>query len=367
MSSGSTRTLRAGVIGLGWAGQQHLMSYQLDDRTEIVALAGLEADRLAGLGDQYGVEHRYDNWQTMIDEAELDVLSVCTPTALHAPMAIGALSAGIHVLSEKPMAESADSAQRMVDAAHAGDRVLDVTFNHRRNGDVIAAKKIIDQGVLGQIYYAKTGWLRRAGIPGLDSWFTAKALAGGGPMMDIGVHMLDIALHLMGEPSVTTVSGSTYAEFGPRGRGGSAGSTGMKWSPGGDAGFDVEDLASAFIRLSGPGVNSTLLLESSWASFVPEDQIYCTLYGTEGGASILWSASGGRDQSLRVWTDVHGTPAELTPAVGPATGHASCVADFVTKVLSEDWSEHRGERGLTRARIIDACYASAAAGAEVTL
>ncbi len=366
MSAGPA-TLRAGVIGLGWAGQQHMRSYQLDDRAELVALAGLEADRLVGLGDQYGVEHRYADWQTMIAETELDVLSVCTPTALHAPMAIGALNAGIHVLSEKPMAENADSAQRMVDAARAGDRVLDVTFNHRRNGDVIAAKKIVDQGVLGPIYYAKAGWLRRAGIPGLDSWFTTKALAGGGPMMDIGVHMLDIALHLMGEPSVTTVTGSTYAEFGPRGRGGSAGPAGVKWSPAGEAGFDVEDLASAFIRLSGPEVNSTLLLESSWASFVPEDQIYCTLYGTDGGASILWSASGGRDQSLRVWTDVQGTPAELAPAVGPTSGHAGCVADFLTKVLSDDWSEHRGEQGLTRARIIDACYASAGVGAEITL
>ncbi len=280
-------------------------------------------------------------------------------------MAIGALDAGVHVLSEKPMAQDAGHAKAMVDAAKANDRVLDVSFNHRRRGDVIAAKRIIDQGTLGKVYYAKAGWLRRSGIPGLGSWFTKKALAGGGPMMDLGVHMLDIALHLMGEPSVTTVTGSSYAEFGPRGLGGaSSKNSGLKWSGGGDAGFEVEDLASAFVRLSD---SSTLLLETSWASYIPADQIYCTLYGTEGGAQIFWSASGGEDQSLQVWTDVNGVPAELTPEIGPSTGHPACVADFVTKVLSEDWSEHRGEHALTRALIIDACYASAAAGHEVTL
>lgn len=357
--------LRAGVIGLGWAGQQHMTGYLQDDRTELVALCGLESDRLVRFGDEHAVEQRYTDWQAMIAEAELDVLSVCTPTALHAPMAIEALAAGVHVLSEKPMAENAGNASAMVDAAKTNDRVLDVTFNHRRRGDVVAAKRIVDQGVLGKVYYAKAGWLRRAGIPGLGSWFTEKALAGGGPMMDLGVHMLDIALHLMGEPTVTTVTGSTYAEFGPRGLGGASSKAGgNKWSGGGDAAFEVEDLATAFVRLSD---SSTLLLETSWASFIPEDQIYCTLYGTEGGAHVSWSQPGGLDRSLQVWTDVHGVPAELKPDVGVGAGHAACVADFVTKVSSEDWEEHRGQQALNRALIIDACYASASAGAEVTL
>ena len=89
----------------------------------------------------------------------------------------------------------------MVEAAERNDRVLDVSFNHRRRGEVKALKKLIDAGLLGQIYYAKAGWLRREGIPGLGSWFTRRATAGGGPLMDIGVHMLDMALYLLGEPA----------------------------------------------------------------------------------------------------------------------------------------------------------------------
>ena len=113
-------------------------------------------------------------------------MSIATPTTLHAPIAVAALDAGMHVLCEKPMAENADTARLMVEAAERNDRVLDVSFNHRRRGHVQALKKIIDAGMLGQIYYAKAGWLRREGIPGLGSWFTRKATAGGGPLMDLG-------------------------------------------------------------------------------------------------------------------------------------------------------------------------------------
>ena len=172
----------------------------------------------------------------------------------------------------------------MVEAARRNDRVLDVSFNHRRRGDVQALKKIIDAGLLGHIYYAKAGWLRREGIPGLGSWFTRVATSGGGPLMDIGVHMLDMALHLLGEPTVTAATAATYAEFGPRGKGASPyghGQDRRAWNPT----FDVEDLSTAFLRLADGG---TLLLESSWAQWIPHDQCYVTVYGSDGGANIEW-------------------------------------------------------------------------------
>ena len=213
--------LRAGVIGLGWAGQQHMAAYADLPEVELVGIAGMEAEPLAKLAGQYDVEVAVPTWQELIETAALDVVSIATPTSLHAPMAIGALNAGIHVLSEKPMAETAPVAATMVAAAKANDRVLDVSFNHRKRGDVQSLKTIIDAGVLGKIYYAKAGWLRREGIPGLGTWFTRAAASGGGPLMDIGVHMLDMALFLLGEPQVKAATAATYAEFGPRGKGGS--------------------------------------------------------------------------------------------------------------------------------------------------
>ena len=354
--------LRAGVVGLGWAGRQHLAAYADLDGVELVALAGMEPDLLAALGDTYGVQQRFADWQQLLAEAQLDVLSVATPTVLHAPITVAALNAGVHVLSEKPIAESAEVALTMVQAARNNDRVLEVSFNHRRRGDVQACKQMIDSGALGEIYYAKAGWLRRAGIPGLGSWFTRAATAGGGPLMDIGVHMLDMALHLLGEPSVSTATAATYAEFGPKGRGGSATmvKTGVQ---AGD--FDVEDLSTAFLRLGGGG---TLLLESSWAQWIPRDQAYVTLYGSEGGASLEWGGTPADPyRSLKIWTEVQGVPAELTPAIPPDGGHAAAVTDFLVKVRSGDFAAHRGFEALTRALVVDACYASAEEGREVIL
>jgi predicted dehydrogenase len=242
--------------------------------------------------------------------------------------------------------------------------VLDVSFNHRRRGDVQALKKIIDAGLLGDIYYAKAGWLRREGIPGLGSWFTRRATAGGGPLMDIGVHMLDMALHLLHEPAVKAATAATYAEFGPRGRGGSpyasTGKTGVEATS-----FDVEDLSTAFLRLEGGG---TLLLESSWAQWIPRDQCYVTLYGSEGGASIEWGGSPADPyRTMSIWTEKEGVPAVLQPNVPPDGQHTQAVLDFVAAVLSGEVQGHQGEEALTRAAVVDACYASAQKGAEVTL
>ncbi|WP_193103481.1 Gfo/Idh/MocA family protein [Brachybacterium sp. FME24] len=356
---GTDRRVRVGVIGLGWAGQQHVAAYAADPTVDLVAISAMEEHLLARFGDEHDVPGRYQDWQQMIAEAELDAVSIATPTFLHAPMAIAALDAGLHVISEKPMAENAESAARMVEAADRAGRVLDVSFNHRQRGDVTALRAVVESGVLGKLYYAKTGWIRRQGIPGLGTWFTKSESSGGGALMDIGIHMLDMALHLMGEPTVTAASASTHAEFGPLGRGGSG--FGISQVEDGVP-FEVEDLATAFLRLDGGG---TLLLESSWAQWIPHDLCYVTLYGADGGATIEWGGDAGAQ--ITVWTEVAGMPAELQPVVGADGRHAAAVANFLQKVRSEDWTGHNGALALRRATVIDACYASAKAGAEVVL
>ena len=359
---GGQRRLRAGVIGLGWAGQQHVAAYAADPAVDLVALSAMEDHLLTQFGDAHDVPGRYQDWKQMIAEAELDVVSIATPTFLHEPMAIHALEAGVHVLTEKPMAQTGEVAARMVAAAQKAGRVLDVSFNHRQRGDVAALKDVVDSGVLGKLYYAKTGWVRRQGIPGLGTWFTKAESSGGGAMMDIGIHMLDMALHLMGEPRVTAASASTHAEFGPLGRGGSG--FGISQVEDG-APFEVEDLATAFLRLDGGG---TLLLESSWAQWIPHDLCYVTLYGADGGATIEWGGSPAHPhREITVWTEVAGMPAELQPVVGEDGRHAAAVASFLQKVSSGQPAAHDGSDALRRARVIDACYASAKAGSEVAV
>ena len=215
--------LRAGVIGLGWAGQQHLAGYADAADVDLTALAGLETDALQQLGAAYDIPNarRYTDWRDLIDHEQPDVLSIATPTTLHAPIAVAARTQAYMSCVRSRWPKTPHTARLMVEAAERNDRVLDVSFNHRRRGHVQVLKQMIDAGVLGKIYYAKAGWLRREGIPGLGSWFTRRAISGGGPLMDLGVHMLDIALYLLDEPRVRAVTAATYAEFGPRGKGGS--------------------------------------------------------------------------------------------------------------------------------------------------
>ncbi|MEJ7842874.1 MAG: Gfo/Idh/MocA family oxidoreductase [Rubrobacter sp.] len=352
--------LRVGVVGLGYAGEQHLKNFVKMPNVEAVALAGLEEGRLRELGGLYGVRNLYKSWEELVARDDLDVVSIGAPNHLHAPIAIAALRGGKHVLCEKPLARTGAEAEGIVRAAMEADRAVHIAFTQRERGDVQALKRHVDEGNLGRIYHAKATWMRRNGIPGMGGWFTSKEMAGGGPLIDLGVHMIDMALYLMGEPKVETVSCATYAELGPRGRGGRADFGLMQ----GDSPYEVEDLATAFIRLSG---GATLNLEAGWAVYrESSDDFGVTLYGTDGGAEMKVKNYETRD-TVRIYTDVAGVPAVVLPEIEPREGHLAVVRRFVETIRSGDWAGQFGEDGLRRARIIDACYASALENREVSL
>jgi predicted dehydrogenase len=359
-----TKELRVGVVGIGWAGQQHLMAYNALEGVRIVALAGMEQELRDSLQAEYSIPNAFADWKEMLEHGGLDAISVAVPTFLHAPISTAALERGIHVLSEKPIARNAIEGQAMVDAARKAGRVLDVAFNHRRRGDIGALKEVIDDGGLGRPYYAKASWLRRSGIPTLGSWFTNPELAGGGPLADIGVHALDYALHLLGEPKVLAVSAATHSELGPQGRGGGSRYSAQATSHA----FEVEDFASAFLRLEGGG---TLLIEASWATYRETDDLLdFTVYGTDGGAELkVQGAPFPPVGQLRVFTDKDGESADYVPPVLPGRAHDAVVEDFVTAVRGgpEAWRGHDGSLALYRAQIIDACYQSAREQREVRL
>lgn len=351
--------LRVGVVGVGFVGRAHLKTYQKMIDADVVALADVNRELMAHVGETFGVTDQYDTYEALVARDDIDVVSVCTPNYLHAPVAIAALEAGKHVLCEKPMAISPDEGEAMVEAAIQAGRVLKTVFNHRARSDVRTLKHYLETDGVGRIYYAKARWLRRVGIPGLGSWFTTRRMSGGGPLIDLGVHMLDMALYLMGEPTVEAVSAATYAELGPKGRGGWTGKPRFE----GD-GYDVEDLATAFLRLEGGG---SLFLETSWAAHRDADDVFgVSLFGTEGGAEIKVT-NYTQDDTLRIYADVAGVPSDIRPHLGDSDGHLTVMREFFDIVRSGAWGDHVGHIGLARTRIIDACYRSAEEGREVSL
>ena len=353
--------LRVGVIGCG-AGIFHLEGYAQDPRVKIVALAGLDTDRCDQLATRFGVERRFREYQELLAQDDIDAVSVVVPNNLHLPVVKAALEAGKHVLVEKPLARNTEEGEEMVATAKRTGKLLGIAFQRRHRHDVRIVHELVEKGELGKIYYAKAHWTRRAGIPGWGSWFTSKEAAGGGPLIDLGVHVLDMALFAMGNPTVTAVSGITFSEIGPQGKGNWAGMR-QRFTASKHA-YEVEDLAVALLRLEGGGA---LELEASWALYTEmTDEFGIQLYGNKGGARIH-SKDYADVGTLQLFGDVGDSAVDSTPRLRSTHGHGAIIHNFVSAILDGTPLTPNGEEGLDRVRIIDAIYRSAEVGHEVEI
>src|SRR5260221_345448 len=215
--------LRAWVIGMG-VGKSHAEGYAASVGATLVALCDADDKRLQAAGKKYNVpaEGLYTDYRRMLDDAKLDLVSVCLPNFLHAEVTIAALDKGAHVLCEKPMAPNTAQAQQMIDAARRNNRRLMIAYNYRYRYDVRWIRRVVDSGQLGNVYHVYAAWRRETGIPG-SGWFGNRQMAGGGALIDLGVHVLDLTMWMLGFPAVTTVSGGTHSLFRPRGM--------EKWGP----------------------------------------------------------------------------------------------------------------------------------------
>jgi len=356
----SQEKVRVGVIGCG-AGLFHLEGYSAEPRAEVVALAGLDTDRCEMLANRFHVPRIYRDYQDLLAQDDIDAVSIAVPNFLHMPVAVAALDAGKHVLIEKPLARHVDEGKLMVEAAERTGKILAVSFQRRTRHDVEIVRDRIASGALGRVYYSKAYWMRRSGIPGLGSWFTSKEAAGGGPLIDLGVHVLDMALYMLGNPVVTTVSAATYSEIGPRGRGNWVGRR-TSQSSDDPIKYEVEDLATAFLRFEDGG---TLLLEASWASFTEmDDDFGVQFYGSEGGARIHSKKYADVD-TLDLYSEIGDTTADSHPRLVSRAGHEQIINGFISGILNGTPVTPDGKEGLDRVRLIDAVYKSAELGREI--
>ena len=360
--------LRIGIIGTGMiATSGHMPAWRdLPDDVEIVAVADVLADRASLIAEQESIPHAYGNWQKMLGEQELDIVSVCTPNAYHREQAVAALQAGAHVLCEKPVATSSEDAAAMFDAAEAVGKVLLVGQSSRFRSRSMAAKEIVESGKLGEIYFAETFFLRRRGVP---KWgqFHMKAHSGGGPVYDLGVHAIDLLYWLMGNPKALAVSGATYTKLANRDErlATSLADSGaflgvLTPRPYQDADYDVEDMAAGFIRLEG-GI--TVAFKTSWAANVPKNHGSTMILGTEGGLvmePLTLVANMGRYQvnvEAQVPDDEH----------GPFSGHWGETAHLVDVIRGRCEPIVTREEVLNVMRTLDALYQSGAEGREIVL
>lgn len=344
------KRIGVGIVGAGGiATAVHIPAYQKLDGVELVAICDINRARAETVAAEHGFRHVYSRYQDLVKNRHLDVVSVCTPNAFHKGPTIAALKAGKHVLCEKPIALNAVEGAAMVAAARKARRKLQIGLHFHFDGKTQALKRFIDRGQMGRMYYCRVQALRRRGIP---TWgvFTNKKLQGGGPLVDIGVHTLYIAMYLLGFPKPISASGATWNYIGT-----SPGHMGM-WGSWDHKEYEIEDMASGYVRFADGAV---LMLEASFCANIDREIFNVTILGDKGGCNF---------DPCQVYREENGslTVSDLTFQKAPKA-HDAEVAAFVDAVRSNRPVPVPGENALQVQKILDAVYKSARTKKEVRI
>ena len=345
-------TINIGIIGAGKIVQgvpKHIAEH---GQAKVVAAYDPSAVRLAAFCNNGEIPYACESANALLQRDDVQAVYIAVPNAFHAPLALKALRSGKHVLLDKPFALNFAEAQAVVAAARDAKRVFCVGMNQRFNADSQLVRSLVLQGIFGEIYHAKAYWQRRWGIPKAGTWFGMKKLGGGGCLLDIGVHMLDLCLWTIDNFKPVSVVGRTYTRFGNRGIG--HGGWGMS-DPEPDYVFDVDDLATALINFEN-GLSVTL--DVSWAAHREAGRDNVEIFGTDAGASIRPAKVFRRDP-LREEYDVIDQPKKHS-----LFSHTSRHYNFINAVLGREELCCKPEQSLVVQKILDAIYASASAGGK---
>jgi len=347
------KRVRVGFVGSGGIAGTHIKWLAPVDGVEVVALA----DPVAGACERhiktYGLDGAkvFRDYKQLLKMKDVDAVSVCTPNWLHYKPTIEALRAGKHVLVEKPMAMTARESAKMCEVAKQTGKTLTIGFQQRFTPAAQFIHRAVEEGKLGDVVYVRAQALRRRGIP---SWgvFGRKDLQGGGPLIDIGVHILEVSHYLLGKPKPVAASAACYTYLGNK--------KPDATSPWGDwdyKTYTVEDLACGFVRFEG---GATLGIESSFAAHIEGNIFATTLMGTKAGAT--WSGG-----SARLFTDYSGKMVNIEPqAFEKEEGFARKMRNWIDTVRGGE-NQAPGEDGMMVQKILDGLYRSAEAGREVAI
>jgi predicted dehydrogenase len=330
--------VRVGIIGAGNIAQiAHIPSFKKARNCELIALADPNETKLKHLGERYGIPHLYTDYHQLISSKDVDAAVICTPTHMHAPLALEAFENGKHVFSEKPLAMDAAKAEELVLAAKKVGKTLMVGLNYRFRPDAQLLKRLIDEGEIGDVYYIKAGWLQRMTHAAMDSWKYRKKSAGGGAILNLAVHMIELILWLVDKKNVVAVDSLVYKRSEEE---------------------EVED--SAFILLKfNDGSSATA--EVSWTLVYEKDLVYTNVFGTQGAALLY---------PFRIHKLMLGNPVNVTPQMRSVGNPLKVSYDleashFVDCIRKGERPYTPGEEGVQIAKITDAAYESSRTRREV--
>lgn len=348
----STTEVRVGIIGCGHiARSAHAPGYRRAG-AKMMACCDIVPERAQRFAREFGMAHAYNDYRDLLDRDDVDAVSVTVPNRWHQPIVEAALERGKHVLCEKPMATDAASAKHMVAAARQAQRILMIGFQNRFRPEVQRLARMVQANELGVIRDARAGWMRRRGSGW--GWYSDRERSGGGALIDIGVHALDLAYYLMGWPKPRAVSAMTHQQFGRYRLADRSEWQSADFEEGQDDGclFTVEDLGMALIHFDN---GSTLFLEAAWASnLVDGENLTVALSGDRAGARLF---------PLELYEERHGTLMNTKPKIANIEASASDeeIRQFLRDIQEGLKSPEMNtpEQGLAVQATMDAIYQSA--------
>lgn len=358
-----SKVYRVGIIGCGGiATGKHLPSLSKLANVHLAAFCDIVEERAAEAAERYGSEGAtvYTDYTELLKDATLDVIHVCTPNDSHATIAIAALEADKHVMCEKPMAKTAADAKRMLEAARRTGKKLTIGYNNRFRSDSQHLKKLCEENELGEVYFAKAHAIRRRAVP---TWgvFLDEEKQGGGPLIDIGTHALDLTLWMMDNYKPKVVLGTAYHKLSQRENAANS------WGPWDPAKFTVEDSAFGMVVMEN---GATVMIESSWAlNTLDIDEAKCTLCGTEGGADMKDGLRLNGEKHSRLFT----SEVELkSGGVAFYEGKGDSAPDLEMRMWFKAIEEDREpivtpEQAYVVSQILEALYESSRSGKAVYL
>lgn len=355
--------LKIGIIGCGGiANGKHMPALQQQShRVEMVAFCDIIEERAKKAAEKFGTSDAkvYTDYKLLLEDNSIDVVHVCTPNRSHCEITVAALEAGKHVMCEKPMAKTAADAKLMLDTAKRTGKKLTIGYQNRFRPDSLLLKKYVDRGDLGEVYYGKAHALRRRAVP---TWgvFLNEYEQGGGPLIDIGTHALDLTLWMMDNYKPKAVLGQAFKKLGDQTQ------TGNAWGDWDPAEFTVEDSAFGFIVMEN---GAAISLESSWAlNTLDVDEAKTSLCGTKGGADMK---SGLRINTVDLNTQTTIIPDLNAGGVDFYEGNQKLdpagleAAMWIDSILKDTQPLVLPEQAFVVTQILEAIYTSAKTGEAV--
>ncbi len=349
--------MKVAVIGCGTiANNSHIPAYIANQSCEIKYFCDEFLDRAQACVEKYDCGVAVADYKEVLSDPEVEAISVCTPNKMHSEITIAALKAGKHVLCEKPAAHSFDEALAMQNAQKETGKVLNIGVVNRFNTNVNKLKELIDQGELGEVYHVYVSFRSHRSIPGLGGAFTTKEIAGGGVLIDWGVHFLDIVMYCCGDPTAKTVSAEQFSKLG------SPISNYVytdMWAgpPIPNGVYDVEEGITGLIRTDGPTIN----FNGAWAQNIGENEMFIDFMGTKGGIRLQY----GGDFTL--YSTKNGMLSTTTFKATQENMFQAEIDGFIDCIQSGEKLPSHIDTNIITAKMMDAIYRSAETHCEVTL